>query len=493
MAKGNKKRKRSKALERLNHASTMKSDALSSLGKTKSSRFLAEPTATQDKPIEKGQTIESGKRCGIELPPEKKFLSSQDGESYQIALDTIYNGFAVLPADEMPRSFHSRSRATLEALQDAGYYQYDIVMAGGKKLSRTFVKRTLVGEPGLTYKYLGLRLFCHSWGDDAQPMFRAVRRLNQDLIRMTKEAQTKRSDKTHGSCEYNLTLINYMPPSSSAMLRDEPSYGMGKTSVSWHADSSLQDMSCIAVYHTVPGRHNCDWRIALRRNPDDNLANAIPPIVASTKSGDAYFLLDEFNHQFQHTVLAGSASHRISSTHRVAVESTDTYEYIRSKVSKALVSIKQEIREKKSINEWDVNVIVAAQEALTEVEFEWIAQYWVQGSRFNEQHRWWQGRIQALEKAWDSLEKVTFEIAQKLLSAGSKTSAPLESGKLFLKELEMRQALRQKWDKRRAESIYRRQVAAEYRPVERPVFIEKCNRLPKDLSTLIHLLHGVYE
>ena len=93
----------------------------------------------------------------IELPVGKKFLSSEDGESYQLALDTIYNGFAFLPADEIPRSFHSRSRAALEALQDAGYYQYDIVMAGGKKLSRTFVQRTLVGEPGLTYKYLGLR------------------------------------------------------------------------------------------------------------------------------------------------------------------------------------------------------------------------------------------------------------------------------------------------------------------------------------------------
>ena len=268
-------------------------------------------------------------------------------------------------------------------------------------------------------------------------------------------------------------------------------YGMGKASVSWHADSSLQDMSCIAVYHTVPGKHHCDWKIGLRRNPEDNLDNSTPPIVASTKSGDTYFLLDEFNHRFQHTVLAGSSSHRISSTHRVAVETTDTYDYIRSKVSKALVSIKQEIRGKKTIEEWDSDVIHFAQQALAEVEFEWIAQYWVQGHRFNEQHTWWQGPMQALEKAWVSLEKVTFKVSEKLRT-NTKATSSLELGKHFIEALKTRQAMRQKWDKRRAESIYQRRVPVEYRPIDRPVFIKKGNRLPKDLTEVIHSLERIY-
>jgi len=33
----------------------------------------------------------------------------------------------------------------------------------GTKLAPTFVRRTLVGENGITYKYLGLRMFSHPW------------------------------------------------------------------------------------------------------------------------------------------------------------------------------------------------------------------------------------------------------------------------------------------------------------------------------------------
>jgi hypothetical protein len=33
----------------------------------------------------------------------------------------------------------------------------------GTKLAPTFVRRTLVGENGITYKYLGLRMFAHPW------------------------------------------------------------------------------------------------------------------------------------------------------------------------------------------------------------------------------------------------------------------------------------------------------------------------------------------
>jgi len=45
----------------------------------------------------------------------------------------------------------------------------DIVSAGkseSRAWSKTFVSRTLVGEPGTTYKYLGLRIFSHPWRVD---------------------------------------------------------------------------------------------------------------------------------------------------------------------------------------------------------------------------------------------------------------------------------------------------------------------------------------
>jgi hypothetical protein len=50
----------------------------------------------------------------------------------------------------------------------------DIVSAGksdSRAWSKTFVSRTLVGDPGTTYKYLGLRIFAHPWSvDDAETM-----------------------------------------------------------------------------------------------------------------------------------------------------------------------------------------------------------------------------------------------------------------------------------------------------------------------------------
>ena len=86
----------------------------------------------------------------------QKFLTPQDGEMFEQLMDNHYQGFVHLSADDVtPSNFHQNSKAALERLRDANYYQYDVVKAGGKHSSRTFVKRTLVGEPGITYKYLG--------------------------------------------------------------------------------------------------------------------------------------------------------------------------------------------------------------------------------------------------------------------------------------------------------------------------------------------------
>eukprot|EP00953_Heterococcus_sp_UTEX-ZZ885_P013888 7922-Heterococcus_DN1.PRE.4 len=52
---------------------------------------------------------------------------------------------------------------SFDALHEGGLFLYDMVQAGGKRLSSTYVTRTLVGEAGITYKYLGLRIFAHPW------------------------------------------------------------------------------------------------------------------------------------------------------------------------------------------------------------------------------------------------------------------------------------------------------------------------------------------
>lgn len=49
-----------------------------------------------------------------------------------------------------------------------------------------------------------------------------------------------------GSCAFNLTLINRMECAATKRdLKPDPLFSMGKCSVSWHADSCLEDFSTI--------------------------------------------------------------------------------------------------------------------------------------------------------------------------------------------------------------------------------------------------------
>lgn len=55
-----------------------------------------------------------------------------------------------------------------------------------------------------------------------------------------------------GSCAFNLTLINRMESSATKRdLKPDPLFAMGKCSVSWHADSCLQDFSTIGAKLTA--------------------------------------------------------------------------------------------------------------------------------------------------------------------------------------------------------------------------------------------------
>jgi mRNA N6-methyladenine demethylase len=465
-------------------------------------------------------------------PEGRLFLTAEDGAPYRKLLRDHYQGFVLLAAADVPAAatknttvggstFHDHAKRALERLRDARHYQYDMVLAGGKNLSRTFVQRTLVGNPGITYKYLGLRLFAHAWsGPATPPAFSAIHDMNQSMIRFTKEQQQRQKQQQQGrvskdpnngsrsSCEYNLTLINYMEPSCDLPLKDEEHYGMGKTSVSWHADSGVQDYSCIGVYHTLPTQRasKWDWKLALRPNPDtddrattatsNTSGNPVPPVVIPTRSGDLYFLLGAFNHTHQHMVLAGSEAHRISSTHRVANVEHDTYEYIRARVSAALTACKAQLREKKGRGDgWDVEVLLEGQAVLTEVEFEWIAQYWVQGAQHNVQHVWWQVPMQNLEQAWNALEKITFKVNMGAIqqSETEKTNNKNNTQNIALleglrKAFLVRKELRERWDERRANKQYKRRISRPYQPVERPIFEQSTKRLPKDLSAAIQTL-----
>ena len=428
---------------------------------------------------------------------KKKFLTPQDGKAYEELVRDHYQGFVHIPVGQIrPSNFHSMAKMAFERLRDSGYYQYDIVKAGGQHASRTFVKRTLVGEPGITYKYLGLRLFAHAWrGPGVSPVMKTIGDLNQHMIHMTK-AQGK---SNHGKCDYNLTLINFMEPSSHTKVgfKDEAFYGMGKVSVSWHADSSLEKNSSIGVYHCLPSQKSTkwDWRIGLRRIPKSTeTANEVTPIVTSTKDGDIYFLLGTFNETHQHCVLSGSECNRISSTHRVAVTQEDTYEYIKHRAKGALKRFRLQL-EGDDRSKMDPKVIVYCQRVLSEIEFEWIAQYWLQGAEHDKMHTWWQGPMRALEMIWLSLEELTFQLCQ-LCMTESESSLPRLVRKGLLAELQNRQQHRRQWEERRADKIYQRRIQAPYRPVNRPTFDEKTTtttgqRLGKDLDPIIDALSKI--
>jgi alpha-ketoglutarate-dependent dioxygenase FTO len=479
------------------------------------------------------------------------FVTPQD-TGFEQHLRDHYKGFVHCSVDTLqPRDFHQQARAALERLRDANYYQYDIVMAGGKHSSRTFVKRTLVGNPGITYKYLGLRLFAHAWsGPGVSPWMKAIGEMNQRMITMTERFPN------HQRCQYNLTLINYMEPTMRTKVgfKEEAYYGMGKVSVSWHADSSLESGSSIGVYHCLPTQRSAkwDWRIALRPSPSDrtnkndgntnnnnnnNTNNknkntnkrpktsspAAKPVVVSTKDGDAYFLLGDFNETHQHCVLAGSQSNRISSTHRVAVTEEDTYDYIlkRVKIARKRFRLQMEAIDSdaatsssspSSSNNLDAKIIRYCQRVLTEVETEWIAQYWLQGAQHDKMHTWWQRPMKTLEAYWKALEAATCKLYSHLCSSRKNTNTnstssdenggvPVDVVRVLVNEFKKRQTLRQQWDERRADKIYQRRIAEEYRPVARPIFgeddtmdakhrgqDEEQHRLPKDLTSAIQAL-----
>lgn len=68
---------------------------------------------------------------------------------------------------------------------------------------------------------------------------------------MLKE-EVREAGGERGSCAFNLTLINRMECSGAKRdLKPDPLFSMGKCSVSWHADSCLQDFSTIGEEHTA--------------------------------------------------------------------------------------------------------------------------------------------------------------------------------------------------------------------------------------------------
>mmetsp|Transcript_3807 Transcript_3807/g.9991 ORF Transcript_3807/g.9991 Transcript_3807/m.9991 type:complete len:917 (+) Transcript_3807:110-2860(+) len=470
----------------------------------------------------------------LPLPPKGSFLRNEPPyeDSFKEAINGPYEGFVVdkadvltspsMSADEYPSIEEKEIQLSLEKMKREGFFRIDVTQPFGlgTKCAKTYVTRCLVGNPGTTYKYLGLRMFSHPWKASTTKMLandphskrkkKHKERLNQrfadndiptkneraiventSTIRELSEALTNRTAMhlrnldnsrrrrralaTKGRPDFDICLINRMESSSDlkpfyfdgnkndrgAIANCESHHNFerskhgenegAKTSVSWHADSSLEHYSTIAVYQTIlrgstiykasekvnetkekksanNEKKNGQWWVAMRVahhaegpqasqkrmgvNTESSIVEETPSIAVSLPSGSAYYLLDDFNHHHQHTVLttgnAEMAGIRYSCTFRLLRDSHNVQDWI----DRGNGAIRQ--FHKKGPKIWRSEQLL-----LTEIESEWIRQFYIQGSE-NKIMLWepyWKTAIEKLLSIWSQLEFRTKQTIDLLRAA----------------------------------------------------------------------------
>lgn len=466
------------------------------------------------------------------LPPEwskrnnctRSFLTlDDDADNFLSCQKECYKGFCWDDPKDIPSSIHEDFQTTLNAMNDSGLFLYDIVQPGGKKCSFTFVTRTLIGDPGSTYKYLGLRLFSHPWcavndrfdkvcceRNNHNNMTQNIQNLvqlgykttcakalikmgylNQELTKKTKEklkSEIKpflKDDQPVGSAEFTITLINKMDPTSVKKDLKNDIHGLGKTSVGWHKDSGVQDFSSIAVYHTfepITDQHeskHIPWKVALRI-ADPNTST--PALSVTLPSGACYYLLDDFNHQHEHAVISGSDTLRYSSTHRVARDGSGTYQIIQEKsnhvmTTKLFSTLKDGIRDV-LINNYNsmqlqkklVKEVRLGLQLMHELEFEWIRMWNVQGQHHADLHAYWKKPIEQMKQTFLQLKQATSLIITELKNP-NKGSVFLSEDlyDIMIEAIENREKQREIWTRRLQDKIFKT-LPKLMQPIESGIF-----------------------
>ena len=123
--------------------------------------------------------------------PKNRFVIPSD-EHFDRILSTCYSGLIVSPPAAFSTNFHEKFHNACKALDVNGMYQFDLTQPTGlgTKVVKTFVSRCLVGCPGITYKYLGLRMFAFPWTPGevgATEETVAIGQLNNAMIRHTEK------------------------------------------------------------------------------------------------------------------------------------------------------------------------------------------------------------------------------------------------------------------------------------------------------------------
>ena len=465
-----------------------------------------------------------------------------ESASFAACLGGGYAGFVHEPAASLPAKLHVRFRRCLRGVQSDGLLaRHDVTqpMGTGTRLAQTRVTRCLIGKAGITYRYLGLRMFSHPWnGPSASAACKLMAKLSLELERRA----VSPGGAHEGSSGFNLCLLNRMVPDAARdSARDggrkpkmERDFGMGPVSVSWHADSSLEDYSAISVYvaHHSATRDNFEadgengdkghapsmavqeheaqpWRVALRvvhdaEGPGNRAAAAagqppggrrddtMPALLLPLRDGDVYHMVNDFNHHHQHAVIqpdpigpagaeAAAGTVRYSSTHRVAAEEGATFSSVHRRSMLALATAADEegrLAGGATLPAADASSAstagpaseggpVSVQEAqwreeqacLDELEFEWLRQWYIQGSVHREGHPWWHTRIARLEEAWLALERLTLvrmgavraSLATASACAGSETTL---LARVLHDVLSRRQRLRSAWAQRERDPLF---------------------------------------
>uniref|UniRef100_A0A3B3QW59 Alpha-ketoglutarate-dependent dioxygenase FTO n=1 Tax=Paramormyrops kingsleyae TaxID=1676925 RepID=A0A3B3QW59_9TELE len=362
-------------------------------------------------------------RYGFGLPAS----STLTAYSVLAQWESSYPGLVLRRADGLPPDLHGRVQAALCSLRGRGCLLRDLVRVRGRDVF-TSVSRALLGLPGYTYRYLNTRLFTIPWHseEELRAACKALWELNhffcKDVYRIEEASDHEQGPKeaeagggspqaqcSKGSpvtAQFNVTLLNYMDPTTMDQLKEEPYYGMGKMAVGWHHDENLVSFSSVAVYNYSCGSSEdagrAPWRLGLKVAWDINT----PGLAVPLQTGDCYYLRDDLNRTHQHCVLAGEAA-RFSSTHRVAECSSGTLEYIRRRCEEALENMSTNPDTgARNLHSLSPSALQLSEEIHNEVEFEWLRQYWFQGRRYSRFCSWWNKPMEELEESWREMESM---------------------------------------------------------------------------------------
>jgi hypothetical protein len=233
----------------------------------------------------------------------------------------------------------------------------------------------------------------------------------------------------------------------------------------------LENYSTIAVYQTLvdnddnkninskvdrknPQDDTSNWMVGLRvvhhsEGPTQSLrrgtaiesavVSETPPVAISLPNRSAYYLLDDFNHHHQHAVILKSPSTSSSKHERLANNVTagkgtgsrnvdaKSRDVVRYSCTFRL------LRESHNVNDWirrghnacnqfhkkGLRLFRSEQLLLTEIESDWIRQFYIQGSKHYKLlwDSYWKEPIQELLKVWTHLEKRTHQTIEFLRMA----------------------------------------------------------------------------